>query len=52
MVRLMEFVRQVATDEGYAFVNAARRAAAADAFDRGITCILKCQIEIDDQLTT
>lgn len=51
MVRLMEFVRQVATDEGYAFVDPARRTAAADAFDRGITCILQCQIEVDDQLT-
>ncbi len=51
MVRLMEFLREVATDEGYALVDAARRNAATDAFDRGIACILQCQIEVDGRLT-
>ena len=51
MVRLLEFVREVATGEGYAFVEDARRKKAALAFDRGIGCILKCQIKVDDKLT-
>lgn len=51
MARLMVFAREVATTQGYAFVDAARRGAASTAFDRGITCILKCQIEVDGKLT-
>ncbi|NKB69132.1 MAG: pectate lyase [Candidatus Latescibacteria bacterium] len=51
MVRLLEFVRQVATEEGYAFVDEARRNAAGDAFERGIACILQCQIVVNDTLT-
>jgi PelA/Pel-15E family pectate lyase len=51
MARLMVFVREVATTKGYAFVDAARRTGASTAFDRGIGCILKCQIEVDGKLT-
>ena len=51
MVRLMEFVREVATADRFAFVDAARRKAAATAFERGIGCILKCQIKVEDKLT-
>jgi pectate lyase len=51
MVRLLELIREVATAEDYAFVDDARRKAAAAAFDRGIGCILLCQIKVDDQLT-
>jgi pectate lyase len=51
MVRLLVFVREVATDERYAFVEQRRRKDAADAFDRGIVCILKCQITVNDTLT-
>ena len=51
MVRLLEFVREVATAEDYAFVDDTRRQAAAAAFDRGIACILQCQIEVNDRLT-
>jgi pectate lyase len=51
MVRLMQFVREVAGDELYAFVDADRRVAAKEAFDRGVECILKCQIEVDGKLT-
>ena len=51
MVRLLEFVREVATTENYAFVDDARRQAAMAAFDRGIAAILQCQIEVDDQLS-
>ncbi len=51
MVRLLEFVREVATSDGYAFIDAGRRKDAATAFDRGIECILKCQIKVNGHLT-
>src|SRR5262245_11478931 len=50
MVRLLEFVREVAKGDTYAFVEA-RRKDAATAFDRGVACILKCQIKVDGKLT-
>lgn len=46
MVRLLEFVREVARDDRYAFVDGARRGRAAAAFDRGIACILACQVRV------
>lgn len=51
--RLMFFVREVARDEQghYAFVDPARKSAAADAWERGIQCILKTQIRVDGVLT-
>ena len=52
MVRLMRFLRDVATAPEYAFVDANQRRAAEAAFDRGIQCILKCQIRVDGTLTT
>src|SRR4051812_16732142 len=51
MVRLMGFVRELYTDPTLAFVDDARKAAAKAAFDRGIDCILKCQVKIDGKLT-
>jgi len=51
MVRLMLFLREVYGSASYAFVDAPRRAAARQAFDRGIECILKCQIKVDGKLT-
>jgi PelA/Pel-15E family pectate lyase len=51
MVRLMEFEREVAQSPLYDFVDAARRKAAQEAFDRGIQCILKCQIKREGKLT-
>ncbi|HUF60738.1 MAG TPA: pectate lyase [Verrucomicrobiales bacterium] len=51
MVRLLELVREVATGDGYAFVDGDRRRSAATAFERGIQCILKCQIKARDRLT-
>ncbi len=44
MVRLLEFLREVARDARFAFLDEARRRAASAAFDRGIACILKCQV--------
>jgi PelA/Pel-15E family pectate lyase len=51
MVRLMEFLRETYTSDLYEFLGADRRKAARRAFDRGIECILKCQIKVGDKLT-
>jgi pectate lyase len=51
MVRLLTFVREVATTKGYAFLDADRRKKALETFDRGIACIVKCQIKVKDKLT-
>jgi PelA/Pel-15E family pectate lyase len=51
MVRLMDFLRETWTSEEFAFAGAERRKAARLAFDRGIECILKCQIKVDGKLT-
>ncbi|QEH31934.1 Pectic acid lyase [Aquisphaera giovannonii] len=47
MVHLMEFLREVARDGEYDFVDAMRRRAAGRAFDAGIRCILDCQVIVD-----
>src|SRR5204863_6812084 len=47
----MEFVREVATDPRYEFVGHREREAAHAAFERGVDCILKCQIEVKGKLT-
>lgn len=44
MVRLLEFLREVAGDARFAFLDEARRRAAAASFERGIACILACQV--------
>jgi len=51
MVHLMELLREVATSADYEFVDAERRKAARESFDRGIQCILKCQIVVNGKLT-
>jgi pectate lyase len=51
MVRLMELMRDVATSPKFAFIDAARRKSAQQCFDRGIQCILKCQIKVNGKLT-
>lgn len=51
IVRLMEFMREVATSPAYEFVEAARRKAAQESFDRGVQCILMCQVKVDGRLT-
>jgi pectate lyase len=51
MVRLMEFLREVAAQPRYGFIDTARRTAAKTAFDRGVACILKCQIVVDGKPT-
>src|SRR5205085_2775321 len=51
MVRLMELLREVADRDTYRFVDADRRSAARQAFDRGVACILKCQIVVNGKPT-
>jgi len=51
MVRLMQFLRETYTSDVYDFLGDTRRKDARRAFDRGVECILKCQIKVDDKLT-
>ncbi|RYD22805.1 MAG: pectate lyase [Verrucomicrobiaceae bacterium] len=51
MVRLMEFLREVHTSDRYTFVPAEQRKAAGESFDRGIQCVLKCQILVNGKRT-
>ncbi|MBT5927840.1 MAG: pectate lyase [Verrucomicrobia bacterium] len=51
MVRILEFLREVATEDIYMFVDEKRRRQASNAFDKGILCILKCQIKAGEKLT-
>ena len=51
MVRVMEFVREVHADARYAFVDEKVRTACREAFDRGVACILRCQIVVEGQRT-
>ena len=51
MVRLMGFLREVSREKAYDFVDAARRDAARQSFERGVACILKCQIKVGGKLT-
>ena len=51
MVRLLEFLREVHTSYTYQFVLAAARKAAGEAFEKGIACILKCQIIVNGKPT-
>lgn len=48
MVRLMEFLRD---SRDYGFLDRDRKRLAAQAFDRGIGCILECQIVVDGKPT-
>ena len=47
MIRLMEFLREVATEDEFKFVDSRRRRAAAKAVERGVDCIVKSQIVVD-----
>jgi pectate lyase len=53
MVNILQLLRDVgaARPGAFAFVDGDRRAAARRAFDRGIACILACQIKVDGRLT-
>jgi pectate lyase len=47
MIRLMEFLRDAVTGEDYAFLDGQRRGVAVTALDRGVDCIVKCQVVVD-----
>ena len=51
MTRLLEFLREVRTDRRCDFVAEAERKKCQSAFDRGIACILDCQIEVAGKKT-
>ncbi|MBC8002515.1 MAG: pectate lyase [Opitutaceae bacterium] len=51
MLRLMEFLRDVATDKDFAFIDTERRTKSQAAFDRGIDCIVQSQIKVKGPLT-
>ena len=51
MVLLMELIDEIAEAPEYEFVDAERRGKARKAFDRGVACILKCQIRVNGKLT-
>ena len=52
MVGVLRTLRTVAGDDTlYDFVDAARRSRARDAYQRGIECVLKCQIRVHGRLT-
>ena len=51
MAGLMILLRDVAQSEEFAFVDPPRRRKAKQAFDRGVRCILKCQIVVRGQPT-
>jgi len=47
MIRLMFLLREIAESPDYDFVDAKRRQAVKESVDRGIECILKCQIRVN-----
>lgn len=51
MLRLLELLRDVAESPDFNFLPALRRNEARSAFDRGITCILRCQVRTNGKPT-
>lgn len=51
MARIMFLLRDVYTSEHFAFLDDARKTKAQQAWDKGIDCILKCQVIVDGQRT-
>lgn len=51
MVRVMELLRETYSNDHFAFLDDARKAEAKKAFDRGVQCILNCQIKVNGKLT-
>ena len=50
-MRLMEMLRNAARDKDYDFLDQDRRDAAQRAVERGIDCIVKCQVVVDGRPT-
>jgi len=51
MVRLLQLCREVAQSDRFRFLDEDRRKAAAAAFDKGIDCLLKCQVKVEGKPT-
>lgn len=51
LLRVLTLLRDVAQAPDFAFLPASRRNEARTAFERGITCILHCQVRINGALT-
>jgi len=51
MTRVMRLLGDAASSPDFAFLDAKRRAAINQSFQRGIQCILKCQIVVNGRLT-
>lgn len=54
MINVMRFLREISQapqNTTFAFVDEARRGKARDAFQRGLECVLKCQIKTNGKLT-
>lgn len=51
MTRLLEFLRETAHSDIYNFLDEDRRHKAQTAFEKGIDCILNCQIKVNGKLT-
>ena len=51
MLRVLEFLRDTARSPDFAFAPPTRRAEALAAFERGVACILRCQVRIDGKPT-
>jgi pectinesterase len=51
MIRLMRLLDDAASSPDFDFLDAQRRAAIKQSFDKGIHCILKCQILVNGRLT-
>jgi PelA/Pel-15E family pectate lyase len=47
MIRLMEFLQDATSAEDFAFLDGSRRDAARKAIERGIECIIKCQVIVN-----
>ena len=51
MIGIMHFIQEVAVNPSYSFVDKKTRIECNDRFNRGIKCILACQIKADNKLT-
>lgn len=51
MTAVLRLLKDIAGHDDFAFVDPARRAKAREAFDKGIECILRCQVVVDGRLT-
>jgi PelA/Pel-15E family pectate lyase len=47
MVRLLEFLGEATNSENFKFLDAGRRGSATKAIERGVDCIVKCQVVIN-----